>query len=136
MRAIIMKLFRSANIQITRIISLLLISMMISMGFISSVQASMVSTQDLATASMNESSRNNVRIALQRVEVQEQLTSMGVEPNLVLSRVDSMTNSEIQELSGLIEQKPVGSGIIGLLGFILVVLLITDLLKLTNVYNL
>lgn len=129
-----MNIIRNSNIN--RIISLLIITMMISMGFITTVHASMVTTHDLATASSNAQSRENVRVALQRVEVQEQLMSLGVKPNLVLSRVDSMTNTEIQELAGLIDQKPAGSGIIGLLGFILVVLLITDLLKVTNVYNL
>lgn len=131
-----MKIFRNASTMINRIISLLIISLIISMGFTSSIQAAMVSTQELATVSINEQARVNVGIALQRLDVQQQLSSMGVEPDLVLSRVDSMTNSEIQELSGLIDQKPAGSGIIGLLGFILVVLLITDLLHLTNVYNL
>jgi len=109
---------------------------MISMGFISSVNASMVSTQELVTASQHEQARKNVRLALQRIDVQQQLAQLGVAPDRVLNRVDSMTNTEIQELSGLIDQKPAGSGVIGLLGFILVVLLITDLLKLTNVYNL
>ena len=131
-----MNIFRSLSTEMIRIICFLIISLIISMGFISSVQASMVSTQDLVTASTTEQSRENIRIALQRLEVQEQLTQFGVTPDLVLSRVDSMTDSEIQELSGLIDQKPAGSGVIGLLGFVLVVLLITDLLKLTNVYNL
>ncbi len=131
-----MIIFRTAKIGMYRSISTLLICLLISSGFVSSVQAALVSTQDLATLSLKQQARDNVRLALQRIEVQQQLSAMGVEPNLVLNRVDSMSNSEIQELSGLIEQKPTGSGIIGLLGFILVVLLITDLLKLTNVYNL
>ncbi len=130
-----MKIFRNVNSEINRSITALIICVFISMGFVSTVQASMVSTQELASASIKQQARDTVKISLQRVEVQQQLTSMGVEPDLVLSRVESMSNAEIQELSGLIEQKPAGSGIIGLLGFILVVLLITDLLNLTNVYN-
>ncbi len=135
-RVIMMTIFRTAKTQINRIVSFLLISLIISSGFVSSVQAAIVSSQDLASVSLKLQARDNVRLALQRIDVQQQLSSMGVEASVVLSRVDSMTNTEIQELSGLIEQKPAGSGIIGLLGFILVVLLITDLLKLTNVYNL
>ncbi len=130
-----MKIFRNASSEINRSITALIICVFISMGFISTVQASMVSTEQLASVSIKQQARDNVKISLQRIDVQQQLTSMGVEPELVLSRVDSMSNAEIQELSGLIEQKPAGSGIIGLLGFILVVLLITDLLNLTNVYN-
>jgi len=105
------------------------------MSFISTLQASMLSTQVLTDASIAHQDRVNVATALHRVDVQQQLVSMGVEPNLVLARVDSMSDNEIRELAGLIEQKPAGSGILGLLGFVLVVLLITDLLKLTNIYN-
>jgi hypothetical protein len=106
------------------------------MSFTASVQASMVSTQQLVTESTNTQDRKNVTLALQRADVQQQLLQFGVKPELVLSRVDSMTNTEIRELAGIIDQKPAGSGILGLLGLVLVVLLITDLLNVTNVYNL
>ncbi|VAX01530.1 hypothetical protein MNBD_GAMMA22-1990 [hydrothermal vent metagenome] len=130
-----MKIFRHVSNSFNRSITALIVCVFISMGFVSTVQAAIVSTHDLASASIKQQARDNVKISLQRIDIQQQLTSMGVKPDLVLSRVDSMSNAEIQQLSGLIEQKPAGSGIIGLLGFILVVLLITDLLNLTNVYN-
>ncbi len=131
-----MSIFRSTRFNFNRTIALLMITILLSAGFASSVQAALVNTQQLTIASVNEQARQHVSLALQRNEVQQQLVEMGVDPVLVISRVDSMTNTEINELSGLIDQKPAGSGIIGLLGFVLVVLLITDLLKVTNVYNL
>ncbi len=131
-----MSIFRHTEFNVNRYIILMMITMLISMSFISTVQASMVSTQQLATDSINQQERHKVTLALQRIEVQEQLVQLGVKPELVMSRVDSMTNIEIRELAGLIDQKPAGSGLLGLLGLVLVVLLITDLLKVTNVYNL
>ncbi|MFV2059178.1 MAG: PA2779 family protein [Gammaproteobacteria bacterium] len=131
-----MNVFRQSQFHIHRYIALLMITLIITMGFISTAQAAMVSTQELTTESVNKQAREKVILALQRIEVQEQLLQLGVEPEAVLSRVDSMTNTEINELAGVIDQKPAGSGIIGLLGLVLVVLLITDLLDVTNVYNL
>jgi hypothetical protein len=63
------------------------------------------------------------------------MISLGVDPAEAQQRVDAMTNQEVQQLAGKLDSMPAGGDAIGVLALVLVILLITDLLGVTNVYN-
>ena len=97
--------------------------------------AGMIGTEAVINAAQVQQDRERLRTVFNRDDVQAQLMARGVDPAQVQARVDSLTDQEVQSLSGKIDQLPAGgdSGL-GLLVFIFVVLLITDILGFTNIF--
>ena len=100
-------------------------------------QAGMIGTEAVVNAAQVQQDRERLRGALNRDDVQTQLIARGVDPSQVQARIDSLTDQEVQALAAKMDQLPAGgdSGL-GLLVFIFVVLLITDILGFTNVFPL
>lgn len=118
-----------------RTISILLITLLFLMSYYSSAQAAMVSTQQMVDTNNHQQIQQQLVTTLQRDEIKQQLLELGVQPQQVLLRVESMTDNEVQQLAGLINDTPAGSGIVGILAVVLVGLVITDLLEVTNIFN-
>ncbi|TDY03975.1 PA2779 family protein [Thiohalophilus thiocyanatoxydans] len=118
-----------------KVFSLIILTTMMSLGITAPGYAAMLGTDDILAGDNLQQQRDYVKELLNRDEVQNQLADMGVDPLEAEQRVDAMTEQEIQTLSSQLEELPAGASALGLLAFVLVVLLITDLLNLTNVYN-
>jgi hypothetical protein len=71
---------------------------------------------------------------LAREDVRNALVARGVDPGEVRDRVNALTDDEAQILAQRIDQLPVGGDAIGVILFIFVLLLITDILGLTKVF--
>jgi len=97
--------------------------------------AGMVGTEAVINAAQAQQSRERLHNALNRDDVKAQLVARGVDPTQVQARVDSLTDEEAQTLAAKMDQLPAGgdSGL-GLLVFIFIVLLITDIMGLTNIF--
>lgn len=79
--------------------------------------------------------RDKVRNFLERAEVWSQMEALGVDANAARARVDLLTDREVQNLAGRIDQLPAGgNGALGILFAVFIVLLITDILGLTKVF--
>ena len=105
---------------------------------IPTAQASMVGTDQIVKQQSDDQAREKVVAFLERSEVQQQLQSLGVDTADAQERVANLSDSEVQMLAGKIDQLPAGGVIgevIGAVVFIFLVLLITDLLGLTDVYS-
>ena len=74
---------------------------------------------------------------LERADVREQIVALGVDPNEAAARVRAL-DAQVREIAGQLDQLPAGQSAIGIIvGAILLVfliLLLTDLLGLTNVF--
>jgi hypothetical protein len=116
-------------------ISKLLISFILSLSiFSSSMFADMVNTREL----MHSTPKANVDSFLAKQEVQDKLAALGVSPSTIKERMASLTDDEIAQINQKIDEMPAGGdagAIIGVLVFIFVLLLITDILGLTKVYS-
>lgn len=121
--------------RLRKTVSLLLVTTMLSLGVSAPGYATMLGTDDIIAGDAAQQERDYVKELLQRDEIQNQLISLGVDPLDAEQRVDAMTEQEIQTLVSQLEELPAGAGALELLGFVLIVLLITDLLNVTNVYN-
>jgi len=101
-------------------------------------QASMVGTAQLMAQQSSEQGRENIVAFLDRAEVQQQLQEHGVALQDARDRVAGLSDAEVQMLSGKIDQLPAGGSAVGVLVgaavFIFVVLLITDIVGLTDVF--
>ena len=96
--------------------------------------AGMIGTEAVVNAAQAQQDRERLRQVLNRDDVKAELLARGVDPSQVQARIDSLTDQEVQSLSGKIDQLPAGGDGLGLLVFIFVVLLITDILGFTNIF--
>jgi hypothetical protein len=96
--------------------------------------AAIVSTQDAAAASAATEERERVIGFLSRDEVRKSIEAQGVDPQDAIKRVQAMSDEEVQQLAGRIDQLPAGGDIIGVLFTVFIVLLVTDILGLTKVF--
>jgi hypothetical protein len=96
--------------------------------------AGMIGTEAVVNAAQAQQNRERLHSALSRDDVQSQLLARGVDPVQVQARVDSLTDEEVQTLATDMDQLPAGGSVVGALVLIFLVLLVTDLLGLTNVY--
>ncbi|MGE5241771.1 MAG: PA2779 family protein [Bacteroidota bacterium] len=97
-------------------------------------QASLVGTEAVINATQAQHNRERLHQMLNREDVKSQLIARGVDPSQVQARVDSLNDQEVQTLAVKMDQMPAGGDALGLLVFIFLVLLITDILGFTNVY--
>ena len=96
--------------------------------------AALVGTEAVVNAAQAQQSRERVLSTLNRDDVKAQLMARGVDPSQVQARLDSLTDEEVQTLAAKMDQLPAGADGLGLLVFIFIVLLITDILGFTNIF--
>lgn len=95
----------------------------------------LVTTQSALDAVQVSNERERINDLLARTEVREQLVNYGVEMNEVEARVAAMTDQEVLQMADQLDNMPAGANaVIGALLTIFIVLLVTDLLGLTNVF--
>jgi hypothetical protein len=104
-------------------------------------QAALITTDRVIgaqPASGAEFERRKVEAFLQRQDVRDQMIAFGVDPEEAQTRVASLSDGEIRQISGQIDRLPAGQGVlvalIGAAVFVFIVLLITDLLGLTHIF--
>jgi len=103
--------------------------------YLPAAHAGMIGTEAVVNAAQTQQYRERLHNALNRDDVQAQLLARGVDPAQVQARVDILTDEEMQTLATNMDQLPAGGdSLIGALVFIFIVLLITDLLGLTNIF--
>lgn len=119
----------------SRFIASLLISSILFISVQPVVNAAIVSTSDLVAQQQSQIDKASLLKSFDRKDVQIALSSKGVDIKMAKLRVASMTNEEVRLLNAKIDSLPAAGNIVGTLGFILVILLITDLLGVTDVYS-
>jgi hypothetical protein len=76
-----------------------------------------------------------VHAALDREAVQAQLVSLGVDPADAKARVAALSDAELQRLDGRLAELPAGAGVIEVVGIVFVVLLILELVGVTDIFK-
>jgi hypothetical protein len=122
--------------RLTKPVSHLVVLSLLALNlYLPAAHAGMVGTEAVVNAAQTQQYRERLLTALNRDDVQAQLLARGVEPAQVQARIDSLTDEEMQTLATNMDQLPAGGdGLVGALVFIFIVLLITDLLGLTNIF--
>ncbi|SFT85241.1 hypothetical protein SAMN04487956_12531 [Halomonas saccharevitans] len=94
----------------------------------------LITTQDVLTAERSQGDRERISAVLARDDVQEQLVAQGVDPAEVEARVAALSDAEAAQMADQLEQLPAGASVVGALFAVFVILLVTDILGLTNVF--
>jgi long-subunit fatty acid transport protein len=90
-----------------KLLSCLLILSMLVVPF--SVQAAMIGTDQVVTASVDQANRNKVIAFVNRSDVAKQLEARGVSSAEAQNRVDAMTPDELNKVAANIDTMPAGA---------------------------
>lgn len=112
-----------------------MITSVMFLGLTQSVQASMISTEQVVNVAAAAQNRAKVVATFERADLQAQLQQMGINTDDARTRVLAMTDAEAASIATQIDSLPAGgNGLVGTLVFIFVLLLITDIMGLTKVF--
>ena len=122
-----------------RFLALPLAALMFAVSMpLGAVQAALVSTDQVVEKSEIEADRMRIAALLGRDDVQRQLKAQGVDPDEALARVAALSDAEVRRIADRIDTMPAGQDalatIIGVVLVIFIVLLITDLLGVTDIF--
>jgi hypothetical protein len=118
-----------------RFIASVLLASTAMMGLPLTVNAGLVSTEEVATTAVADGQRDKVQAFLARDDVRAALEKQGVDAVAASERVQAMTDAEVAQLADRVDMAPAGAGIAGLALTVLVVLIVTDLLGLTKIFT-
>lgn len=108
--------------------------LMMIVGMPVTASANIVGTDQAVNHALAEQSRARIMALVERDEVRAQLQARGVMPEQAQARVNALTDEEVIELSGKLDQLPAGGDVLGTVAFIFIVLLVTDILGYTKVF--
>jgi hypothetical protein len=117
-----------------RLIASLLIVSMTFAGLPLTAHAALVSTDEVIAADVLVSQRERVSTFLARDDVSQALSARGVSPQAAADRVKAMSDAEVAQLVGRIDQTPVGGDVVEVLFVVFIILLVTDIMGLTKVF--
>ncbi|MEG3192179.1 PA2779 family protein [Lysobacter sp. D1-1-M9] len=113
----------------------LLIVALMSYGFAGTASAAVISTQQALSAEARAASETDVRSALAREDVRNAMQRLGVDPVDADGRLASLSDAELVRLQGELDQLPAGGDALAVIGVVFLVLLILELVGVTNVFN-
>ena len=101
-------------------------------------RAGLVTTEEVVSGAVADRDRARVAAYLAREDVRSQLRGLGVDPEEARSRVAALTDTEIRRIAGELDRMPAGGdglgSLVGAAVFVFLVLLITDIAGLTDVF--
>ena len=98
--------------------------------------ARVITTEAALAIQQQEDSIERVGRFLMREDVQAALVRMGVDQSQAIERVQALTPSELAQLERHLNELPAGgTGIVEVLGIVVIVLIVLELLGVTNVFT-
>lgn len=94
----------------------------------------LVSTQSVLSNDSAQADRERIHQLLNRADIQDALVKQGVDLDEVDARVAALSDAEAQQMATQLEEMPAGAGVVGALFAVFIILLVTDILGLTDVY--
>lgn len=113
-----------------------LIAVALVSGTCTQAYAGVITTQQALSAEARASTEQQVRTALARDDVRQAMQHYGVNPADADARIASLSDAELLQLQGQVDRLPAGGdGLLVVLGVVFVVLLILELVGVTNIFN-
>jgi hypothetical protein len=98
-------------------------------------QAEMISTDTAISDQINATSRAALLTEVRRDDVQAELVRQGVDPAEAEARIVALTDAEIRKTIAQMDDNSAGASIAGTIATVFIILLVTDLLCLTRLFN-
>lgn len=104
-------------------------------AFARSSSAAIISTGSVVETSLRALQVQRVERALANEQLRQKLVDFGVAPQAIEERLAGLSDSELVSLADTLEQAPAGGELLGLLGAIFVVLLVLELVGVTDIFK-
>lgn len=119
------------------IISLMVFQFFFVSGLLPAARATLVPTQTLIGAEAEDNTRAQLQTMLSRDVVRAELVRLGVAPDMAEERIAALTPAELQLLQRHMDELPTGAGggALAVIGVVFLILLILELVGVTNVFN-
>jgi len=95
--------------------------------------AGIVSSSDIVSQEQVQLDRAQLKSLFARVDVQEKLTSLGVDVKAAQARVDTMSQQEIRQMAANMDEMPAGAGFVETLVLAFLILVILEVTGVTDV---
>jgi hypothetical protein len=125
-----MLIFRTKQICVLAISACL-----ISLPMMQSAGAAVISTETAIEMTERQGRIDHINEVLAGESVRSMLVAFGVDPADASARVAALTDTELQTLEQQLEQLPAGGGVVEVIGIVAIVLVILELLGVTNFFS-
>lgn len=116
------------------VVSLLILTMSL-LGIPAVGLAAPIGTDTLVQMDQRGELLSRIQSQLTRDDVRAQFLARGVSPHEVDARVAALSNEELQMLSLQLDELPAGGSVLAVIGVVFVVLLILELVGVTNIFT-
>lgn len=121
---------------LARILFPLLSASLISLGLLQSAAGAVVGTESAMQLEQRTAQIEHISALFAEQQVRDQLVRFGVDPEHATLRVAALSDSELQALDQRISELPAGaSGALEVLGIVLLVLLVLELVGVTDIFK-
>jgi hypothetical protein len=98
-------------------------------------QAEIIDTPAALGQLTRDARMEKVQETLRRQDVAAQLEQLGVSADMVVERVDAMTDAELQAFATRLDQAPAGGDAFALVGIVFVVLIILEVVGVIDIFK-
>ena len=116
-----------------------IIVLLVSVSFFSTYSlpawSGIVTTDQLLQQQLEVLNKSTLAAMLDRDDVRQQLVERGVDPEYAKARIAALSDAQIEQLKDSIDTLPAGSGVVGILVAVLLVLIILDIVGVTNIFS-
>ncbi|HEX7061593.1 MAG TPA: PA2779 family protein [Woeseiaceae bacterium] len=118
-----------------RMIAVFMMANMAGLGFVPSAQGAVVGTETALASQQRAERIERLNSVLARDDVRAELERLGVAPADAQARVAALSDSELLALDQRMDELPAGSGALEVLGIVLLVLLVLELVGVTDIFK-
>lgn len=126
---------QSIRVYLRQISLFMILAMGLATTWSTTAVASVVGTGEVLTEQRAEVDRQSLMSMLERQDVKEALSTMGVDQSELENRIQSLTPSELADFNDQLAEAPVGQDVVGIIVLFLLVFIVTDLLCATNIFS-
>lgn len=120
--------------QLVRSILVLLLSVQLVALGMPTADAGMIRTDEYAAAELRDERLARVQDFLAAERVAAQFEALGVDADQAAERVAALTDAELAQLDSQLDDLPAGAGVLTVLGIMFVVILVLELVGITNIF--
>jgi hypothetical protein len=118
-----------------KMVAMLLVLSMSLLGVPAASLAAPIGTDTLVQLEQRGELLSRIQTQLARDDVRAQFLQRGVSPTEVDARVAALSTEELQMLSMQLDELPAGGSLLAVIGVVFVVLLVLELVGVTNVFT-
>jgi hypothetical protein len=108
---------------------------LLNLGMPAIATAGIIGTQTAIEAGRRDADLAVIRAGLDRTEVRQQFTALGVDPGMVDMRLAALTDAEIAQLAERMDELPAGGDLLAVIGVVFIVLLILELVGVIDIFK-